>query len=141
LSLWNQKVMWPEVWPGVSMNIGRQFADADLVAFAHGLVDQRILLASAFGATTRQIVIFFFSSAMRRCGRRGDASPGCRSASIRSPSAAASTGAASGASMAAVAPGFGVVDEHAVIVLQAGEQLGLGRHWESSSGFPETVHD
>ena len=41
---------------------------------------------------------------------------------------AASTGAASGASMAAVAPLCRIVHEHAEIVLQAGEQVGLRGH-------------
>jgi len=41
---------------------------------------------------------------------------------------AASTGAASGASIAAVDPVSRVVQQNAVIVLQAEEKLGLGRH-------------
>ena len=41
---------------------------------------------------------------------------------------AASTGAASGASIAAVAPLAGIVQQHAEIVLEAEEQMGLRRH-------------
>ena len=41
---------------------------------------------------------------------------------------AASTGAASGASIAAVAPLGGIVQQHAVIVLEAEEEMGLRGH-------------
>ena len=63
LSAWNQYVMWPEVWPGVSITLALSLPTLTLSPSRTVSSTSGILAASARGATTRQLY-FFFRSAM-----------------------------------------------------------------------------